>query len=61
MELSILSMVEVNMYLPEQGTFVVCNTVAKTRHQYTVERQWLEHIWSQENMFETGAAQASDC
>ena len=28
---------------------------------YTVELQWLEHLWDQENMFETGVVRASEC
>ena len=26
---------------------------------YTVERQWLEHLWNHNNMFETGLVQAN--
>ena len=28
---------------------------------YTVELQWLEHLWDYENMFETGVVQANEC
>ena len=28
---------------------------------YTVELQWLEHLWNHENMFETGVVRASEC
>ena len=28
---------------------------------YTVELQWLEHLWSHENMFETGIVRANMC
>ena len=27
----------------------------------TVEFQWLEHLWSHENMFETGVVRANEC
>ena len=27
----------------------------------TVERQWLEHLWYHENMFETEAVRANEC
>ena len=27
----------------------------------TVELQWLEHLWNQENMFETGLVGANEC
>ena len=29
--------------------------------QYTVELQWLEHLWDHENMFETEVVRANDC
>ena len=28
---------------------------------YTVELQWLEHLWNHENMFETGVVRAKEC
>ena len=28
---------------------------------YTVELQWLEHLWNYENMFETGVVRANEC
>ena len=28
---------------------------------YTVELQWLEHLWNHENMFETGVVRANEC
>ena len=28
---------------------------------YTVEFQWLEHLWNNENMFETGVVRANEC
>ena len=28
---------------------------------YTVELQWLEHLWNHENMFETGVVRANVC
>ena len=28
---------------------------------YTVEFQWLEHLWNYENMFETGVVRANEC
>ena len=28
---------------------------------YTVELQWLEHLWNHENMFETGVLRANEC
>ena len=28
---------------------------------YTVEFQWLEHLWNNENMFETGVVRAYEC
>ena len=27
----------------------------------TVERQWLEHLWNHDNMFETGVVRANEC
>ena len=27
----------------------------------TVELQWLEHLWSHDNMFETGVVRANEC
>ena len=27
----------------------------------TVERQWLEHLWKQEYMFEAGVVRANEC
>ena len=33
----------------------------KHRLQHTVELQWLEHLWDQENMFETGVVRANEC
>ena len=31
------------------------------QHYNTVLLQWLEHLWDQENMFETGVVRASEC
>ena len=28
---------------------------------YTVELQWLEHLWNHENVFEKGAVRANEC
>ena len=28
---------------------------------YTVELQWLEHLWNHENMFERGVVRANEC
>ena len=28
---------------------------------YTVELQWLEHLWNHENMFETRVVRANEC
>ena len=28
---------------------------------YTVEFQWLEHIWNNENIFQSGAVRANEC
>ena len=28
---------------------------------YTVELQWLEHLWDYESMLETGVVRASEC
>ena len=28
---------------------------------YTVELQWLEHLWDHENMFEKGVVRANEC
>ena len=28
---------------------------------YTVELQWLEHLWDEENMFETAVVRANEC
>ena len=28
---------------------------------YTVELQWLRHLWNHENVFETGVVQATEC
>ena len=28
---------------------------------YTVERQWLEHLWNYENVFETWVVRANEC
>ena len=29
--------------------------------QYTVELQWLEHLWNHENMFDTRVVRANEC
>ena len=29
--------------------------------QYTVELQWLKHLWDHENMFELGLVRADEC
>ena len=34
---------------------------AKIDLTYTVELQWLEHLWDHENMFETGVVPANEC
>ena len=31
------------------------------RGDNTIELQWLDHLWDQENMFETGVVRANDC
>ena len=28
---------------------------------YTVELQWLEHLWNHENMFKKGVVRANEC
>ena len=28
---------------------------------HTVELQWLEHLWDNENLFETGVVRANEC
>ena len=28
---------------------------------YTVELQWVEHLWDHKNMFETGVVRANEC
>ena len=33
-------------------------SLAYLKHLYTVELQWLEHLWNDENMFETGVVRA---
>ena len=30
------------------------------KNKYTVELQWLEHLWDHENMFETGVVRANE-
>ena len=37
------------------------NLLCAAEGRYTVELQWLEHLWDQENMFETGVVQANEC
>ena len=32
-----------------------------TVNLYTVELQWLQHLWNHENMFEIGVVQANEC
>ena len=32
----------------------------KRMHVYTVEHQWLEHLWDHENKFETGVVRANE-
>ena len=39
----------------KRKTNLVCD-----QNWYTVELQWLEHLWNQENMFETAVVQASE-
>ena len=34
---------------------------AEIKYAYTVELQWLEHLWNHENMFETGVVRANEC
>ena len=40
-----------------------CETVPadSNRNYYTVELQWLEHLWNHENMVETGVVRANEC
>ena len=28
---------------------------------YTVELQWLEHLWDHDNLFETGVVRVNEC
>ena len=41
-----------------------CSTIWKklfpTLYLYTVELQWLEHLWNHKNMFETGVVRANE-
>ena len=39
----------------KRKTNLVCE-----QNWYTVELQWLKHLWNKENMFETGVVQASE-
>ena len=39
---------------------LICLLTEKSM-QNTVELQWLEHIWNNENMFETGIARDNEC
>ena len=32
-----------------------------TKRQYTVELQWLEHLWDHENEFKSGVVRANEC
>ena len=44
------------------GTLLAKQQVLVRLHKpYTAELQWLEHLWDQENMFETGVVRASEC
>ena len=44
------------------GGIVHCCRMAVVKvKEHTVELQWLEHLWSHENMFETGEVQANEC
>ena len=35
--------------------------IKKINASYTVELQWLEHLWNHENMFETGIVRGNEC
>ena len=35
-------------------------SVPGTSRRYTVELQWLEHLWNHENIFETGVVRANE-
>ena len=43
--------------------YILLDVLIQRTHinQYTVELQWLEHLWDYENMFETGVVRASEC
>ena len=46
-----------------QDIFVTTYYIASLELIYmtnTVERQWLEHLWEHENLFETGVVRAID-
>ena len=45
-----------NQTLKTQTSHQIC-----TFSVHTVEFQWLEHLWNQENMFETGVVRANEC
>ena len=62
------------MYIPETGfrpktiiNFIAVSICSAFKElsivvvTVTVELQWLKHIWSQENILETGVVRASEC
>ena len=53
---SFLIRITVDMVLSIGETFP-----EKINTGYTVEFQWLKHLWNHENMFQTGVVQANEC
>ena len=50
-------------YFPVQSTERPVHTQpgGHLKRKHTVELHWLEHLWNNENMFETGAGRANEC
>ena len=53
------SHIPVNSYCTEQPSILLEDVDDSL--PYTVELQWLEHLWNHVNMFEIGVVRAKEC
>ena len=51
--------ISVNSYCTEEPSILLEDVDESL--PYTVELQWLEHLWNHENMFEIGVVRAKEC
>ena len=60
--LSIIHSLKFVDYLSIQAdSYALSSTSSELSKINTVELQWLENLWSHENMFETAVVRASEC